>query len=470
MPDNFGQSIARFVSTRPEAEVHPHSPEEQAELFTALSEGAGELETLTLLNSLVYLFKPRFALETGTGSGYTAAAMASAMRANGGGMVQTVEADPTVRQSAEANVEKLEPVLLGHIGFNTGDSLSFIENWAGEPFEFAFFDSLIAFRHIEFERLMERGLLAPGAVCVFHDTSRRRGEYFHDFNPEMIAALDRHSTGRQWMESGLSRGLRIIRLPDRRHEPKLSYPERVGPEGTAFRHSGKLGDVVYSLPAIRALGGGRLFLNADGRYGMGSAAAEALLPLLREQPYLTAADIWRGEPVDVDLDAFRGQDPGRNNLADCHLNAFGLRRSERDIAWLHVPADQYRDDYVFSRSLLRPGVPGFWQSCVKAVGARAVFLGSAQEHRAFCEMFGDVAWAPTPDLRQAARIIASSRLFIGNQSCLLAIAEALKKPTVIEIDPEAPNCLFSRPNSLAVGSSEELGAIASFAARFGPLP
>jgi predicted O-methyltransferase YrrM len=187
-------------------------PEELADRFTAIDGGSAELETLNFLNALVYLYKPRLVLETGTGQGFTTLAIATALLANGGGHVHSVELDPSTQATAAQRIARYESFLVNVVTLHRGDSRQFIEEWAGAPFDFVFFDSLIAFRHTEFEMLQDRGLLAPQAVCVFHDTSRRRGAYYQDFNPEMIASLDGHSLGNQWLESDLSRGLRVIKL------------------------------------------------------------------------------------------------------------------------------------------------------------------------------------------------------------------------------------------------------------------
>ncbi len=209
---NFAQFLSQGLETQPESRVHAHVPEERADAFTAFDGGAAELEVLNFLNALVYLFKPRHLLETGTGPGLTTIALASALQANGFGILRTVESEPHVSSAAQRRLEAFSPDIASRVSFQIGDSRGFIEAWEGPPFDFAFFDSLIAFRHIEFQMLLERRLLGSGALCLFHDTSRLRGRYNSDFNPEMISALDEVSLGRQWLECDLSRGLRLLRL------------------------------------------------------------------------------------------------------------------------------------------------------------------------------------------------------------------------------------------------------------------
>lgn len=83
-----------------------------------------------------------------------------------------------------------------------------------------------------------------------------------------------------------------------------------------FKHSGDLGDIVYALPAIRALGGGVLCLDSAGGESEPACRAQCIdrntkfnqagfdfvAPLLRRQPGLNEVATWRGQAVDVNLD------------------------------------------------------------------------------------------------------------------------------------------------------------------------
>jgi len=79
----------------------------------------------------------------------------------------------------------------------------------------------------------------------------------------------------------------------------------------SFRHSGKLGDIVYSLATAKASGGGQFFIYAENGHASTNNAM-ALLPLLRLQPYISCADIWSDQEFDCDLDAFRSFDVMRS--------------------------------------------------------------------------------------------------------------------------------------------------------------
>ena len=208
---SFGESLLTVFTAQAESAVHPHVASERAQLYRSFSGEAAELETLTFLNALVGIFKPVHVLETGTGCGYATVALAAALASNGFGSLDSVDTDPGALDRAKCITGSVGQKLTEHVAWHCRPSLDFIADYGGSPFDFCFFDSLIALRHKEFEALLERNLLTQGALCVWHDASRSRKETADD-NSEMIAALDRHSTGRQWLEVPFSRGLRLIRL------------------------------------------------------------------------------------------------------------------------------------------------------------------------------------------------------------------------------------------------------------------
>ena len=96
-----------------------------------------------------------------------------------------------------------------------------------------------------------------------------------------------------------------------------------------FKHSGDLGDIIYSLPTIRALGGGILYLDpaggesdpyiraqcVDGKTRLNKQTIDFLSPLLKLQPYITDVRYWNGEKVTYNLDEFRQKfgDPNRRS-------------------------------------------------------------------------------------------------------------------------------------------------------------
>ncbi|MGD0540710.1 MAG: hypothetical protein ABSB33_04235 [Tepidisphaeraceae bacterium] len=229
-----------------------------------------------------------------------------------------------------------------------------------------------------------------------------------------------------------------------------------------FKHSGDLGDIIFALPAIRALGGGILYLDPDGgvsnplirtadkvRTALNADAINSLQPVLLQQSYIQEVRHWHGEPVDHDLDEFR-RHLRFNNLSDSHLAVFNLPFSERDTPWLSVadPIAIEGHPIVISRSVRYHGNYVFWRNILPQLGQTVVFVGYPKEHEIFQYTFErQVTYYPTPDILTLARVIAGSQTFLGNSSFPHALAEAMKKNLVNEMFRVAPNTIFKRPGA-----------------------
>lgn len=225
-----------------------------------------------------------------------------------------------------------------------------------------------------------------------------------------------------------------------------------------FVHSGDLGDVIYALPTVRAMGGGVMHLiDSPGMtaHGMTPERIAAITPLLAAQPYIKEVrSHYRPMPGDpatipvVNLNAFRfsGQDFIRTFLPDTTLNTFGLPVTERNTKWL-IASPHSQHPVVIARSS-RYHNPRFpWRRAIALYHHEAVFVGTPAEHAAFNTEFGaSLPHYLTPTLKDVADLIAGAGLFIGNQSCPLAIAHGLKKNAIVEVCPYCPNCIDPRLN------------------------
>lgn len=215
-----------------------------------------------------------------------------------------------------------------------------------------------------------------------------------------------------------------------------------------FKHSGSLGDVIYSMPTIRALGGGILYLNPNKTYRMTLDKIEEMIPLLEQQSYIEKVKVWNGETTDYGLDSWRRRRKkriGRHTIIDAHLDWFEISRSEKDKAWLTVDKPT-ECDVVFARSA-RHNNPMFgWKEVWSQFHNRAIFVGIEEEHKTFEEQTGKIPFIKTNNMLELARIIAGSKLFIGNQSLPYAIAEGLKVNSWLEISPTCANCVYHRDN------------------------
>lgn len=225
-----------------------------------------------------------------------------------------------------------------------------------------------------------------------------------------------------------------------------------------FRHSGAIGDLLYCLPVVRAMGGGELLLDVGPRtnfwthlYGNPTAS---LRPLLLRQPYVTGVrELTPSDRVDHDLDmwrsAFNGlRHPRTLTIPAMALMAFGLPASELDRPWL--AADPVRvpgRPILFGRTARYHSRFFRWGRVVARYGDAAAFVGSADEHAAFCREYGDLPHAATADFLELAGLIAGCARFFCNQSSPYVVAEAMHKDLVLEVCPTAPNGLTFRPGA-----------------------
>jgi len=234
-----------------------------------------------------------------------------------------------------------------------------------------------------------------------------------------------------------------------------------------YKHSGDMGDIIFSLPAIRALGGGVLYLDPKGgekedlvRWGNGAynntklteKSIESIKELLEYQEYIKEVKLWNGEVVDFNLDKFRHHIK-YNNLADSHLAAFAIDFEERDTPWIKVPSkivDDPERDVIVARSCRYHGNYTFWETFDRNMIKKATYLGWEKEFEYFkytYPHFGEVPRKEVQNVLEMAQVIAGAGLFIGNQGLPHALAEALKKNVINEVYRPYPAAVFHREDA-----------------------
>lgn len=230
---------------------------------------------------------------------------------------------------------------------------------------------------------------------------------------------------------------------------------------TSFKHSGDMGDIIYSMPTMRALGGGKLYLSRVPwtRVLMGEKTLQFLQRLLEAQVYISHVQLWFGQPVCYNMDVFRrvweeSATAAKNggptiygvSLAEWNSRAWGFPNEILNQAWLKVHEPIMEQPVVVHRNnrYLNPEFP--WQRIADRYKNQMVFVGEAYEHDLFCKQFGAIPYRGVADAYEMAQVIAGSKLFIGNQSLPNAIAEGLKKPKITEAFMVDPNCMFERPD------------------------
>jgi len=241
-----------------------------------------------------------------------------------------------------------------------------------------------------------------------------------------------------------------------------------------FKHSGDLGDIIWSLPTIRALGGGTLYLDPNGGKGhigestglatnshsvnkLNENSINQIKPLLLEQDYISDVKFWNERvKIDINLDIFR--QPKNlifNNIAYSHLHAFNIDFDEANNAWIDLKENNYSSPYnrdiLIARTTRYTANYGYWDSISAELEKLAFFVGYEFEHQIWEYTFNRrVPYYKTKDILDLAKAIKSANNVISNQGLVNAIAEGMKRTLICEIDKSSPAVIFDREGATYV--------------------
>jgi hypothetical protein len=243
-----------------------------------------------------------------------------------------------------------------------------------------------------------------------------------------------------------------------------------------FRHSGKLGDIIYSLPTVRALGGGTFYVDYLTQYRekppLGLPAAQMMVELLETQDCIHRAALFDGEPVVYDLDRFRAKAVPAHafnairadfdniagflfgglireirrqivprmtvDLPQFHWESAGLPgQVNLSIPWITGISPKPTADIVVCKTARHGGTLAW--SDLKKCARHAVFVGLEEEWQSFRRTYFDLDFYKVNSLVEFAQVVAGAKLYVGNQSFGLALADAMLIPRVAELWEQSPN-------------------------------
>jgi hypothetical protein len=250
---------------------------------------------------------------------------------------------------------------------------------------------------------------------------------------------------------------------------------------TTYRHSGTLGDLIYSLSVVKKMEPGRFMVainnieNCVAEYGYRPEEVdpahrgrfttqdyEWLMPLLERQSYITDTCTWHlGDPEpDVDLDSFRGTlfRGFEGNYVQAYHLAFDLpfKMVDYDTPWLEADPVKTKPVVVSRTARYRSTEPE--ASATHMQMARdadlennGIFVGTYAEHADYVKTTGvNIPYRPVQDFLELANIVAGAELIVANQNFVYSLAMGLGKQTVLEtikIKPLQQNeCFFPRTN------------------------
>jgi len=220
----------------------------------------------------------------------------------------------------------------------------------------------------------------------------------------------------------------------------------------SFCASGDLGDIIYSLPAVKRLGGGvYYFVNRPlvtkpftlERMG-------ALAPLLEFQSYIER--VVKGEPPEPVTHSFVDFRNGAwiygDTLVARHARWVGVNEDGAG-SWLSAPESSVSKNRIVVHRSPRYQNRFFpWRKIGEFYGDRILCVGFGEEVAALQKQLGFKAeHVAVQDYLELASLIGSADLFIGNQSSPMAVAIGLGVPFIQETCDWMPDCIYRRANA-----------------------
>jgi hypothetical protein len=231
-----------------------------------------------------------------------------------------------------------------------------------------------------------------------------------------------------------------------------------------FKHTGHAGDVIYSIPAMKALANGKKIhlyfeLNQpnrdftkqmrhpNGNVMLTEKSVALFAPLMQQQPEIEYFGTWNGEPIHYDLTAFRSFpfDYRMYSIARWYFLTFAVT-ADLGKPWLQItPDNRFSDKIVIARSSRYHAQEISYSFLSKY--ENLFFVGVPEEYETMKKEIPNLQYQPVSDFAALAAIIAGCKLFIGNQSFPFSLAEALKAPRILEVYHQCPNVVPEGANA-----------------------
>ena len=179
---------------------------------------------------------------------------------------------------------------------------------------------------------------------------------------------------------------------------------------------------------------------------------DSLASLTNVQDYIWNTQWTQKTPFSADYDINEVRKYYRQPNFDNTVSLFALNRAhwglhyDESEPWLKVADPNPIAPIVIARSRRYNNDSFPWVRLTEILGNQMVFVGTNDEY--YCFPDNEIPHYPTSNLLELARVIAGSKVFIGNQSCPLAIALGLGKNCITEAWLKNPNCNLHRANQI----------------------
>lgn len=218
-----------------------------------------------------------------------------------------------------------------------------------------------------------------------------------------------------------------------------------------------MGDCIFSLPTIQAMGGGILYL--PERAPEVPDLYSQMYDLLKAQPYIhdvlryPDCDQYETIPlkVDIDLDKHRThRQRGKVNMVQRYFDVFGIKAPVPG-KWLHIPSDYSSGNMLFSlTNRFRERSRVNWKKVYAEAQGIKFFVGTDDEHAYFERNIAPIQRLACHDVAGLAINIYHACALYCNQSLPLALAIALGKPYFCDFKYGRTNCRFYTKNEHAL--------------------
>ncbi len=227
------------------------------------------------------------------------------------------------------------------------------------------------------------------------------------------------------------------------------------------RHSGNIGDVFASFPALREFTrktGKKIILYLvldqkahyykDAVHPIKNDNGEDVMlnkrmfdfskSFILNQSFIEDVREWEGEFVDINLDIIRETFVGMPNssINRWYFYIYPDLACDLSMVWMNAPSfpsvDFAKNKIIINRTE-RYTNPTINYRFLKDYEGSILFSGVERERNIFCEQYNlNIPMLEASSFLEVAQAILQSKFFIGNQSSAFQIAEGLKHPRILE--------------------------------------
>jgi len=271
----------------------------------------------------------------------------------------------------------------------------------------------------------------------------------------MINLLEKYFNRKLYLEKKqiklVKKDTEIFKNKYEKHINKIQFCLKNKKEIT-FLHSGHIGDLINTLPVVKEISKThkcKLFIQLDlpvpvyysdhpaGQFFLNKKIYNMLYPLLKKQTYIETIDIFNNQDIDINFDLIR--ELPINLLFDNTRYGFHIAGVQVDLSEKFLYVDDH-PDMKNKISILRS--TRYQNNLISykflEKFENAIFIGTYNEYKHLKKDLKNLDYYECKDFLDMAMIIKNSKVFIGNSSLGIDIAEGLKTPRLLEASPYFP--------------------------------